>query len=331
MKLINLKHGLIATGLAISFLAQPISAFAQEQWPSRQITFVVALGPGGSADRTARSLAQRLQTEVGVPIKVINQDGGGGHVGNTYFLNMPDDGSYFLATSIHPYIANAILRFDADYDLSDFAFINGQWNDRDLFAVNADTPYQSLSDFMAAAKANPGTLRVSVVPGSTGAINLNLALEAFGLSQNDVNVVTYQSGGAARTAVAGGQVDMTVLAADGTISIAEYVRPLAVAADAPLPEWEAPTLNTILSENGFDSVPVLMGSMRGLAAHASFKQEHPELFERMVEAYKSAMEDEEFVAGLKAQDIGAEWLGPEKTTEIVDSNFEILKRFDTEE
>jgi len=145
-----------------------------------------------------------------------------------------------------------------------------------------------------------------------------------------VNVVTYQSGGAARTAVAGGQVDMTVIAADGTIPIAEYVRPLAVAADAPLPEWEAPTLNKVLSENGFESVLVLMGSMRGMAAHASFKQEHPELFDRMVEAYKTAMEDEEFIAGLKAQDIGAEWLGPEKTTEIVQSNFEILKRFQTE-
>jgi tripartite-type tricarboxylate transporter receptor subunit TctC len=309
----------------------PWAVAAQDNWPPRKITFVVALGPGGSADRTARALAQRLQQELDVPISVINQEGGGGHVGHTYFTQMPTDGSYFLATSIHPYVSNAILRFDADYALSDFAFINGQWNDYDLFAVNAETPYETLADFMAAAKENPGKLKVSVVPGSTGAINLELALEAFGLDKSAVSIVTYQSGGAARTAVAGGQVDMTVLAADGTLSIQEFVRPLAVAADAPDAGWDAPTLNAALADAGLDAVPVLPGSMRGLAAHAEFKQNNPEAFDTLVNAYKTVLEDADFVASLEAQDIGAEWLGPERTTEIIESNFEVLKHYTTEQ
>ncbi|WP_353476208.1 tripartite tricarboxylate transporter substrate binding protein (plasmid) [Salipiger sp. H15] len=317
-----------ALGLTLAASLLPLSAAAQDAWPPRKITFVVALGPGGSADRTARALAQRMQEELGVPISVINQEGGGGHVGHTYFTQMPADGSYFLATSIHPYIANAILRFDADYTLDDFAFINGQWNDYDLFAVNAETPYASLDEFMAAAKETPGKLRVSVVPGSTGAINLELALEAYGLDKSAVNVVTYESGGAARTAVAGGQVEMTVLAADGTLSIAEYVRPLALAADNPSKDWDAPTLNAALEQAGLEPVPVLAGSMRGLAAHAAFKAEHPEAFQKMVDAYKTVLEDPEFVASLEAQDIGAEWLGPDRTSEMITSNFEILKRYE---
>ncbi|MGY9047604.1 hypothetical protein P775_26620 [Puniceibacterium antarcticum] len=317
--------------LSLAASLQPMRAAAQDAWPPQKINFVVALGPGGSADRTARALAQRLQQELGVPISVINQEGGGGHVGHTYFTQMPTDGSYFLATSIHPYISNAILRFDADYTLADFAFINGQWNDYDLFAVNADTSYQTLADFMEAAKANPGALKVSVVPGSTGAINLELALEAYGLDNSAVSIVTYESGGAARTAVAGGQVDMTVLAADGTLSIQEYVRPLAVAADAADANWDAPTLNTALTEAGLEAVPVLPGSMRGLAAHAAFKKENPEGFQKMVEAYKTVLEDEEFVAMLEAQEIGAEWLGPERTTEIIESNFEVLKRYEPDQ
>lgn len=320
-----------ALGLTLAASLLPLAAAAQEAWPPRKITFVVALGPGGSADRTARALAQRMQEELGVPISVINQEGGGGHVGHTYFTQMPADGSYFLATSIHPYISNAILRFDADYTLDNFAFINGQWNDHDIFAVNAETPYASLDEFMAAAKEMPGKLRVSVVPGSTGAINLELALEAYGLDKSAVNVVTYESGGAARTAVAGGQVDMTVLAADGTLSIAEYIRPLALAADSPSEDWDAPTLNAALEQAGLESVPVLAGSMRGLAAHAAFKADHPEAFQKMVDAYKTVLDDPEFVASLEAQDIGAEWLGPERTTEIITSNFEILKRFEGEQ
>ncbi|WP_081784614.1 Bug family tripartite tricarboxylate transporter substrate binding protein [Nitratireductor aquibiodomus] len=320
-----------ALGMSLAAALQPATAKAEESWPPRKITFVVALGPGGSADRTARALAQRLQDELETPISVINQEGGGGHVGHTYFSQMPKDGSYFLATSIHPYISNAMLRFDADYTLDDFAFINGQWNDHDLFAVNAETPYKTLAEFMEAAKAEPGKLKVSVVPGSTGAINLELALEAFGVDKSAVNIVTYQSGGKARTAVAGGQVDMTVLAADGTLSIAEYVRPLALAADEPSEDWDAPTLNQALEKNGLEAVPVLAGSMRGLAAHAEFKKDHPEAFQKMVDAYKAVLEDEAFVKSLKKQKIGAEWLGPERTTEIINSNFEVLKRFDTEE
>ncbi|MFV0334821.1 MAG: Bug family tripartite tricarboxylate transporter substrate binding protein [Tropicimonas sp.] len=318
-----------AFGLSLAAALTPLSAAAQDAWPPRKITFVVALGPGGSADRTARALAQRMQEELGVPISVINQEGGGGHVGHTYFTQMPADGSYFLATSIHPYISNAILRFDADYTLDDFAFINGQWNDHDIFAVNADTPYESLDDFMAAAKETPGKLRVSVVPGSTGMINLELALEAYGLDNSAVNIVTYESGGAARTAVAGGQVDMTVLAADGTRSIAEFVRPLALAADERSEDWDAPTLNEALAQGGRDAIPVLAGSMRGLAAHAAFERDHPEAFQKMVDTYKAVLEDPEFVATLTGQGIGAEWLGPERTTEIVTSNFDILKRFES--
>ncbi|WP_425089678.1 Bug family tripartite tricarboxylate transporter substrate binding protein [Stappia sp.] len=319
-----------ALGMSLAAAFTPATASADETWPPRKITFVVALGPGGSADRTARALAQRLQDELGTPISVVNQEGGGGHVGHTYFSQMPADGSYFLATSIHPYISNAMLRFEADYTLDDFAFINGQWNDYDLFAVNAETPFKTLGEFMEAAKAEPGKLKVSVVPGSTGAINLELALEAFGLDKSAVSIVTYQSGGAARTAVAGGQVDMTVLAADGTLSIAEYVRPLALAADEPSADWDAPTLNAALADNGLETVPVLAGSMRGLAAHAEFKKNHPEAFQKMVDAYKAVLEDKAFVAKLKGQKIGTEWLGPDRTTEIIKSNFEVLKRFSAE-
>ncbi|MGR3495628.1 Bug family tripartite tricarboxylate transporter substrate binding protein [Citreimonas sp.] len=303
-------------------------AFAQDaDWPTSQINLVVTFGPGGSADRTARALAPELQEELGVPVNVINQDGGGGHVGFTYFTNMPADGSHFLLTSLNPYLANAIQDFDADYSLSDFAFINTQWNDSDVFAVNADTPYETLSGFMEAAKENPGELRVSVVPGSTGEINIKLAMEAFDVPSDAINIVTYESGGAARTAVAGGQVDMTVISADGTIPIAEQVRPLAVASTAPLPDWEAPTLNTVLQENDLETVPVLLGSMRGMAAHAEFKEDHPDLYERMVETYRTILEDEEFVASLETQDIGAEWLGPEETTKIIEENAEVLERF----
>lgn len=322
---IRFKH--VAAGVAALAIASANVASAQETaWPTPQITFVVALGTGGSADRTARLVAQEMQEELGVPIRVVNQEGGGGHVGHTYFMNMPADGSYFLASSIHPYISSAILDFNADYSLDDFAFVNGQWTDIDLFGLSAELPFETLEEFMAAVAEEPGRYRISVVPGSTGLINTIMMLEAFGLSENDVNIVTYESGNAARTAAAGGQVDMTVLGAEGTLPIAEYIKPLAVASDERLADWDAPTLNEVLAERGVE-VPPLVGSMRGIAAHAEFRDNHPELFDRFTAAYQAVLADEDFAERLASQGIGAEWLGPDRTTAIIESNFEILQRF----
>lgn len=320
------RRKLFAGAAALVLAATTPLAAQDTAWPTRQITFVVALGTGGSADRTARLIGQEMQRELGVPIRIVNQEGGGGHVGHTYFMNMPADGSTFLATSIHPYIASAILEFDASYTLDDFAFVNGQWTDIDLFALNASLPFETMGEFAEAIRQEPGRYRISVVPGSTGRINTLMMLEAFGLSESDVNIVTYESGSAARTAAAGGQVDMTVLGAEGTLPIAEYIRPLAVASEERVAGWDAPTLNETLADRDV-TVPPLVGSMRGIAAHAAFKVDHPELFERFTNVYQAVLQNEEFVANLKSQGIGADWLGPDRTTEIIRSNYEILERF----
>ncbi len=321
----NFKKILVALSIGAASLSTV--AHAEDEWPKKQITFVIALGPGGSADRTARLVAQKMQEELGVPIRAINQQGGGGHVGHTYFMNMPKDGSFFLFTSIHPYISSAILNKGATYKLEDFAFINGQWTDTDLFALNAKLPFNTMDEFMTAVAKEPGKYRVSVVPGSTGHINTILLLEAYGLDAKALNIVTYESGGAARTAAAGGQVDLTVLSADGTVSIKEYIRPLAVASDTRLKDWDVPTLNEVLEAKGLKKVQPLVGSMRGLAAHAEFKSKYPVRFEKFSMAYEKVLKNPEFKKQLEEQKIGSEWLGSEKTTEIIQNNFSILERF----
>ncbi len=321
------KFKKILVALSIGAASLSTAAHAEDEWPKKQITFVIALGPGGSADRTARLVAQKMQEELGVPIRAINQQGGGGHVGHTYFMNMPKDGSFFLFTSIHPYISSAILNKGATYKLEDFAFINGQWTDTDLFALNAKLPFNTMDEFMMAVAKEPGKYRVSVVPGSTGHINTILLLEAYGLDAKALNIVTYESGGAARTAAAGGQVDLTVLSADGTVSIKEYIRPLAVASDTRLKDWDVPTLNEVLEAKGLKKVQPLVGSMRGLAAHAEFKSKYPVRFEKFSMAYEKVLKNPEFKKQLEEQKIGSEWLGSEKTTEIIQNNFSILERF----
>lgn len=301
-------------------------AQAAEDYPSRPVTFVVGFGVGGSADRTARALAQFMPAELGQPITVVNRKGAGGQLAAAYVLAQPADGYTLLATAISPYLANSIIHQGADYSLDDFAFINGQWSDWDIIAVNKDRPWQTLGEFMKAVQENPGKHSVSVVPGSAGHLTAYLLMEAAGTENNALNIVTYESGSAARSAVAGGQVDATILGGEGSEGIRDMITPLAVVRDEPADGWDAPPVNDAFGKVDME-IPVLSGSVRGLAADAEFKEKYPERWKTLVSAYERTMQNPEFIAHLKKNEIGSDWLGPEKSTEVVERNAEILRRY----
>lgn len=313
---------------AVAAMAVPTPGAAQgSAWPERPITFVVGFGVGGSADRTARGLAQFMAEEIGQPITVVNREGAGGQLAATFVLAQPDDGYTLLATAISPYLANSILNTGATYTLDDFAFINGQWSDYDLVAASAASGIGSMAEMVEAIRDNPGAHSVSVVTGSAGELSTYILLDSAGIPFENLNIVTYESGGAARAAVAGGQVDFTILGAEGSDAIRDMVTPLAVVSDEPLPGWDdVPVINEALAEIGLE-IPVVSGSIRGIAASAAFREAHPDRWEVLVSAYERTMQNPEFLAFLADNNIGADWLGPERTTERVHTNFEILQRY----
>lgn len=310
---------------AVAATLVPMAASADD-YPSRPVTFVVGFGVGGSADRTARALAQFLPEELGQPVTVVNRDGAGGQLAATYVLSQPADGYTLLATAVSPYLANSIIHTGASYTLDDFAFVNGQWSDWDIIALNKDREFTTLAEFMEAVKANPGTHSASVVTGSAGELTAYLLMEAAGLPNDAMNVVTYESGGAARAAVAGGQVDITIVGGEGTEGIRDMIRPLAVVREEAAEGWDGPPVNEALAEAGME-IPLVNGSIRGLAAPAEFRDTNPEGWQKLVSAYERTMKNPEFIAFLKQNDIGADWLGPDKTTEVVKRNYEILLRY----
>ena len=316
----SLALGALVAGAALSPAAQA------EEWPERPITFVVGFGVGGSADRTARALSQYMPEALGQPITVVNREGAGGQLAASYVLAQEPDGYTLLATAISPYLANSIVHTGADYGIDDFAYVNGQWSDWDIIAVNKDLDIETLGEMMTSIKENPGKHSVSVVPSSAGQLTAYLLLEAAGLDESALNIVTYESGGAARAAVAGGQVDFTILGGEGSEGIREMIRPLAVVREEPAPGWDAPPVNEALAEVDME-IPVLSGSIRGLAAPAAFREQYPDRWEKLVAAYKATLENPDFIAHLEANDIGADWLGPEKTAQIVETNYEVIKKY----
>jgi putative tricarboxylic transport membrane protein len=297
-----------------------------DDWPSKPMRFVVFSGVGGSADRTARAMSSFLPDQLGQPVIVTNKKGGGHQLGANYLLNSDHDGHTVGFTAISPYIATSIIVGKAKYTLDDFAFVNAQWTDWDVIAVNKDTPFKSLPDLMNAIKQNPKKVKVSLVFGSSGHLTTLLLLDAYNIPRENLNLVNYDGGGAARAAVAGGQVDFTIIAGDGSVGIKDFIRPLAVVDKKAKKGWDAPPVNEALKPLGVE-IPVVLGSMRGMVTSAAFKAKHPDRFQKLADAYKAALSEKGVKKFLKSSTIGSDWLGPEETERTIRAMAAIFEKY----
>jgi tripartite-type tricarboxylate transporter receptor subunit TctC len=138
--------------------------------------------------------------------------------------------------------------------------------------------------------------------------------------------VTFNSGGKARSAVAGGQVDFIIISAQGSEGIREFLRPVAVVRDSESERWDAPTVNDALKPLGTE-VPVLTGSMRGFAVTNEFKNKYPERYKKLAQAFESALARKDVQKFLKSSEIGGAWVGPNRSTELMVQNYETFKKY----
>jgi tripartite-type tricarboxylate transporter receptor subunit TctC len=301
-------------------------AVSTDEFPNRPVTIVVAFGVGGSADRMTRTMSAFIANALGQPVQVINKRGAGTLIGSSYLLDQPHDGYTMLASGFSPYLTNTILEGNADYTIDDFAYLNFQWFDEDLIAVNRDSVYRDLPALLAAIRERPKTVRASVVRGSGGHLIAKLLLEASGIPQENLNLVAYNGGGLARAAVAGHVVDFIIISAEGTESIREYVRPLAIVSAERNPEWDAPTLSEAMAPTGIE-LPLLPGTIRGLATSAETKRQYPQRFEILANAVETALAKEELADLLERASIGGRWVGPDESERLMRETFHIFQEY----
>ncbi len=178
-----------------------------QDYPTKPISMIVAFPPGGVAELVGRPLAASMEKTLGQPVLIVNRPGAGGAVGTTAAAKAAPDGYTILMTlssiSIFP-VSDPMQGKPAPYQLSDFMPIALVSADPTVLLVSADSPYKSVPDFVAAAKANPGKLNYA----SSGMFGtLHVAMEMFaGAAGIELFHIPYQGGGPAVTALLGGQV-----------------------------------------------------------------------------------------------------------------------------
>lgn len=188
-------------------LAAMLAFGAHAQYPTRPVTMIVPFPPGGVADIVGRPLAATMEKTLGQPVVILNRTGAGGAVGMTAAAKADADGYTILMTlssiSIFP-VSDPLQGRAAPYQISDFVPIALVTADPTVLVVSADSPYKTIQDFVAGAKANPGKINYS----SSGVFGtLHVAMEMFaGAADIQLFHVPYQGGGPALRALLAGEV-----------------------------------------------------------------------------------------------------------------------------
>jgi len=225
----------------VCFAAVPVRA---QDYPTRPIRILVPYAPGGIADIAARIVGAKLTDAWGQEVIIENRTGANGFIAINETAKSTADGYTLVMVTTGDVTINPALFKDMPYDLDrDLAPIAAVSDAPMVLVTNSATPYHSVADVIAAAKAAPGALDVGTP--AYGSIN-QLVLESMALNTGTKFVhVPYKGGAPAAQAVAAGDIPLGILASS---SVAPFVaggqmRVLAVttAKRSPLnPEW--PTL-----------------------------------------------------------------------------------------
>ena len=200
------RRHVLAAGLGS--LAVPNLAMAQAWRPTRDVEFVIPFGVGGGADLMARVIQKIITDERMVPVAVnpVNRPGGGGAVGIAYVAASRRTDPHTLVlingtTQITPIMVPNVRT------LSEVRPIANVMLDDFLLFVRADSPHQTAAAFATAARSAPPRS----VNFSTGGTTDQMAITVFGRAIGaELNMVNFNSGGEALTALLGGHVQASI-------------------------------------------------------------------------------------------------------------------------
>jgi tripartite-type tricarboxylate transporter receptor subunit TctC len=188
-------------------LAWVPQAQGQESYPFKPVRIVVPYSAGGNADILGRTLAQKLGDSMKQPFVVENRAGANGGIGTDFVAKSAPDGYTLLVTASGPLTVNPTLYKSVPYDAAkDFAPISQCAVYQYVLVTLATSPYTSIADIVAAARAKPGALSY----GSTGVGGGNhLSGELFALATGtQLTHVPYKGSAPALADLLGGQLSL---------------------------------------------------------------------------------------------------------------------------
>jgi putative tricarboxylic transport membrane protein len=286
------------------FAALAVMPANAQTYPDRPVKIVLPFGAGGVADVSSRIIADKLGERLGQRFVIENMPGAGGISAAKAVLSAPPDG-YTLGLVTNGTAISAAIFNKLPFDpVTEFDMISTLGTFDLVFAVNAASPYKSLADFVAAAKAAPGKLNVGTVNvGGTQNLGAELLKTAAGI---DVQIVPFRNSpdivvGLLRDDVhlmvdfppaVKGQVDdgkLRLLATSGPKRSA-FMPDLVTVAEAGVPNYEVTSWNGMFAPRGTPPqvVTTINAALKDVLALSDVKQR---LLEMGIEARPSTPDE----------------------------------------
>lgn len=189
----------------LSLLCAPVAPTWADEWPSKPIRAIVPFGPGSAGDIVPRLVFEQLTAELGQPIVVENRVGAGGTIGTGIVAKAEPDGYTILAHSSAHTISPALYS-NLSYDTAnDFIAVGVIGNVPNVLIVSPSKGLKTVQEFVAAAKAKPGSFNFASVGVGTA---VHLSAERFRISAGyDAVHIPFKGGAEALTEVIAGRVD----------------------------------------------------------------------------------------------------------------------------
>jgi tripartite-type tricarboxylate transporter receptor subunit TctC len=192
--------------LACACLA-PVAAHAQN-FPNRPVKLVVTYPVGGSSDLMARIMGQKLSEHWGQPVVIESKPGAAGSLGMEFAARQPNDGYTFVIGNLGPVAVNPLIS-KVPYSMEkDFVPVALTATGANILVVPANSPYKTLQELVAAARAKPDTLNFGTSgPGSMAHLGGELLMRQARVKMKGIN---YKGGGQAVNDLLAGHIDMMV-------------------------------------------------------------------------------------------------------------------------
>ncbi|MBP7063378.1 tripartite tricarboxylate transporter substrate binding protein [Ferrovibrio sp.] len=222
----------VSVVLGAATVAVTLPAQAQDWKPTKPITVIVPWAAGGSTDQVIRVTAGELEQVLGQKVVVVNQPGASGSIGSKTAWEAPKDGYTWTsgaAKDIGTYAVSGLL----DTKMDDWSFYLTVAN-QSVVSVNANSPYKTLADLLAAMKAKPGQVSVATAGvNSSGHFGSEALARGAGVTYKHVS---YDGGNPAVISTVSGETEVTTQLGVEQVEMirAKRLRPLAVLASKPL-------------------------------------------------------------------------------------------------
>jgi tripartite-type tricarboxylate transporter receptor subunit TctC len=203
MRMISIAMSLLVGACWTAVSAQQPSAVAT--YPNKPVRLVVPFAPGASTDILARLAADELSKRLGQTFVVENIGGAGGTIGTSQVVKSKPDGYTIVAATPGPITISPVAQKDIPYDVAELQAITMIAGGPGALVVPKNSPYKTLKELIAAAKAKPGSL--SFGSAGVGAFS-HLSSELFKtLAGIDAVHVPYKGSGPALIDLLGGRLD----------------------------------------------------------------------------------------------------------------------------